>query len=200
GRGVDRGAGAEARAEVGVRLSQRRDGARAADGGRRPWGRRPAEVHRLARSTVAGVRVFGGSQSGTVYALDAKTGCTIWTFQAKGGVRTGIVIGPRAAAPGKFLALFGDVRGNAYGLDAATGEQLWTRQLEDHRFVNITGTPTLYQDRLYVPVASSEEGQGMNASYECCTFRGSLVALVAATRAVVWKHYTLSGHAKPLCT
>jgi polyvinyl alcohol dehydrogenase (cytochrome) len=151
-----------------------------------------------ALPTVAGGRVFVGSQSGTVYALDAKTGCTIWTFQAKGGVRTGIVIGPRAGAPGKFLALFGDVRGNAYGLDAATGEQLWTRLLEDHRFVNITGTPTLYQDRLYVPVASSEEGQGMNASYECCTFRGSLVALDAATGSLVWKTYTIAAEAKPI--
>jgi polyvinyl alcohol dehydrogenase (cytochrome) len=151
-----------------------------------------------ALPTVAGGRVFVGSQSGLVYALDAKTGCTIWTFQAKGGVRTGIVIGPRAAAAGKFLALFGDVRGNAYGLDAATGEQLWTRLLEDHRFVNITGTPTLYQDRLYVPVASSEEGQGMNASYECCTFRGSLVALDAATGSLVWKTYTIAAEAKPI--
>ena len=151
-----------------------------------------------ALPTVAGGRVFVGSQSGTVYALDAKTGCTIWTFQAKGGVRTGIVIGPRAGAPGKFLALFGDVRGNAYGIDAATGEPLWTRLLEDHRFVNITGTPTLYQDRLYVPVASSEEGQGMNASYECCTFRGSLVALDAATGSLVWKTYTIAAEAKPI--
>ena len=41
-----------------------------------------------AQPTVAGGRVFVGSQGGTVYALDAKTGCTIWTFQAKAGVRT----------------------------------------------------------------------------------------------------------------
>src|SRR5206468_2983331 len=100
---------------------------------------------------VAGGRVFVGSQSGTVYALDAKSGCIIWTFQAKAGVRSGVVIGPRPGAAGKFMAYFGDGRSNAYGLDAATGEQVWTRALEDHRSSNITGTPALYEGRLYVP-------------------------------------------------
>ena len=38
--------------------------------------------------TVAAGRVFVGSQNGTVYSLDAKTGCIHWTFSANGGVRT----------------------------------------------------------------------------------------------------------------
>ena len=42
-----------------------------------------------------------------------------------------------------------------------------------------------------MPVSSVEEGQGGNAGYECCTFRGSLVALNAGTGAVVWKTYTI---------
>jgi len=148
--------------------------------------------------TVAGGRLFVGSASGLVYALDAKTGCTIWTYQAKAGVRSGIVIGPRPGAPGKFGAYFGDGRANAYGLDAATGEQIWTRQLEDHRSANITGTPALYDGRLYVPIASSEEGQGGNATYECCTFRGSLVALDAGSGSLIWKTYTITAEAKPV--
>ena len=44
-----------------------------------------------ALPTIAGGRVFVGSQSGIIYALDAKTGCIIWTYQAKAGVRSGIV-------------------------------------------------------------------------------------------------------------
>jgi polyvinyl alcohol dehydrogenase (cytochrome) len=148
--------------------------------------------------TIAGGRVFVGSQSGLVYALDAKTGCTIWTFQAKAGVRSGIVIGARPGAPGKFGAYFGDGRANAYGLDAATGEQIWTRQLEDHRSANITGTPTLYEGRLYVPVASGEEGQGGNPNYECCTFRGSLVALDAGNGSLIWKTFTIAAEARPV--
>jgi polyvinyl alcohol dehydrogenase (cytochrome) len=158
----------------------------------------PNAVTARALPTVAGGRLFVGSQSGTVYALDAKTGCIVWTYQSKAGVRTGIVIGPRPGAAGKFAAYFGDGRANAYAVDAATGEQLWTRNLDEHKSANITGTPTLYQDRLYVPVASSEEAQGMNATYECCTFRGSLVALDASNGSLLWKTYTITAEAKPI--
>ena len=149
-----------------------------------------------AQPTVAGGRVFVGSQSGAVYALDAKTGCTIWTFQAKGGVRTAIVIGPRAG--GGATAYFGDATPSAYAIDAASGDLIWARKVDDHPAAHVTGTPTLYQDRLYVPVSSGEEGQGGNARYECCTFRGSLVALNAVTGAVLWKTYTIADEAKPI--
>jgi len=158
----------------------------------------PNAVTARALPTVAGGRVFVGSQSGTVYALDAKSGCIIWTFQAKAGVRTGIVIGPRSGSPGKFNAYFGDGRANAYAIDAATGEQLWTRNIDEHRSANITGTPALYQNQLFVPVASSEEAQGNNPTYECCTFRGSLVALDANTGSLLWKTYTITAEAKPI--
>jgi len=144
-------------------------------------------------------RVFVGSQSGTVYSLDAKTGCTIWTIQVKGGVRSGITIGPRAGGgAASYAAYFGDLTANVYAVDAGSGELLWTRKVDEHSLARITGTPTLYQDRLYVPVASLEEGQGRNAKYECCTFRGSLVALNAQTGALVWKSYTIDQEAKPI--
>jgi polyvinyl alcohol dehydrogenase (cytochrome) len=40
-------------------------------------------------------------------------------------------------------------------------------------------------------VASNEEGLGSNARYECCTFRGSIVALNINNGAIVWKTYTI---------
>src|SRR5262249_32670520 len=67
--------------------------------------------------TIAGGRVFVGSQSGTVYALDAKTGCIVWAFKAQSRVRAGVVIAPRAGAPGKYVAYVGDGRSNVYALD-----------------------------------------------------------------------------------
>ena len=152
-----------------------------------------------APPSVAGGRVFVGSQSGTVYSLDAKTGCIVWTFQVKGAVRSGITIGPRTGGgTGSSVAYFGDLTANAYAVNAATGELLWTRKVDEHALSRITGTPTLHQDRLYVPVASLEEGQGRNAKYECCTFRGSIVALNASTGALAWKSYTIDQEAKPI--
>jgi polyvinyl alcohol dehydrogenase (cytochrome) len=38
----------------------------------------------------------------------------------------------------------------------------------------------------------------LNAKYECCTFRGSLVALDAATGSLLWKTYTITAEAKPI--
>jgi len=149
-----------------------------------------------AQPTVAGGRVFVGSQDGTVYSLDAKTGCTVWTFKAKAGVRTAIVLGAPSGASTPLY--FGDGRSNVYALNASTGTQLWTQNVETHPSSHITGAPALYQNRLYVPVASGEEGQGNNKSYECCTFRGSVVALNIANGGVVWKTYTIPAEPRTL--
>jgi polyvinyl alcohol dehydrogenase (cytochrome) len=138
---------------------------------------------------VAGNRIFVGSGTGLVYALDAKTGCTIWAFQANAGVRTPIVI---AARPGGGLAAyFGDDRSNVYAVNPADGSLHWQRRVDDHPASHVIGAPAFYQDRLYVPVSSLEEGQGGNPAYKCCTFRGSLLAMHAGTGAVIWKTHTI---------
>ena len=145
---------------------------------------------------VAGNRIFFGSRTGLVYALDAKTGCTIWALQANAGVRTPIVI---AARPGGGLAAyFGDDRSNVYAVNPADGSLYWQRRVDDHPAGHVIGAPAFYQDRLYVPVSSLEEGQGGNPNYKCCTFRGSLVAMNAGTGAVVWKTHTIEGEARAI--
>jgi len=148
-----------------------------------------------AAPTVAGGRVYVGSQNGTVYSLDAKTGCIHWTFSAAGGVRTAIAVGPRdARSPGRLY--FGDTAASAYAVNADTGHVVWTRKVDDHALARITGSPTLHDGRLYVPVASYEEAQGADPRYECCTFRGSIVALDAATGGVIWKTYMIADPAR----
>lgn len=144
-----------------------------------------------APPTVADGRVFVGSQNGTVYALNAKTGCIYWTFSASGGVRTAIAVSsPRGSTPA--MAYFGDTAANAYALNADTGTLVWTRKVEDHPFARITGSPTLHDGRLYVPVSSYEEAQGADPQYPCCTFRGSVSAVDAATGRVIWKTYMIT--------
>jgi polyvinyl alcohol dehydrogenase (cytochrome) len=150
-----------------------------------------------AQPAVAGGRLFVGSQNGTVYSLDAKTGCIYWTFSVQGGARTGMVVGPREVGRG-FAVYFGDTSANAYAVDAATGEKLWVRKVEEHPLARITGTPTLYEGRLYVGVSSYEESQSSDKDYQCCTFRGSLSALDAKTGAVLWKSYTIGTEPKPI--
>jgi polyvinyl alcohol dehydrogenase (cytochrome) len=149
-----------------------------------------------SQATVAGGRLFAANESGAVYALDPKTGCTYWTFQAQSDVRTAISIGQRTG--GSYSVYFADGKANAYALDAVTGRQLWVRKVDDHQFARITGAPTLYNGRLYVPTTGVGEENGVaRPEYECCTFRGSVSALDAATGEVVWKAYSISETPKP---
>lgn len=139
-------------------------------------------------SLVAG-RVFVGNTNGFVYALDAMSGCTYWSFKADAGVRTAITVA-RVGDRG-YAAMFGDTQANVYGLDAQTGAPLWKMKADDHAFARITGAPTFANGRLYVPVSSVEEVAGARPNYACCTFRGSVVALDAATGAQLWKSYMI---------
>jgi polyvinyl alcohol dehydrogenase (cytochrome) len=83
------------------------------------------------------------------------------------------------------------VEANVYAVDARTGTPLWKRRVEDHPTARVTGAPVLHANRLYVPVSSAEELSGAVPQYECCTFRGSIVALEATTGTQVWKTYTI---------
>ncbi len=55
----------------------------------------PDATSAWAQPTIVGGRLYVGSQNGTVYSLDAASGCVVWTFVAQGGVRASISIGPR---------------------------------------------------------------------------------------------------------
>jgi polyvinyl alcohol dehydrogenase (cytochrome) len=148
----------------------------------------PDSTSAWSQPTVAGERLFVGSQNGTVYALDARSGCIIWTFTAQSGVRTAPVFGARPDGPG-YTVYFGDTGANVYALDAETGLPRWTRRVHDHPFARVTGTPTLDGERLYVPISSLEETAANQTGYQCCTFRGSVAALSPATGEVIWPIY-----------
>jgi polyvinyl alcohol dehydrogenase (cytochrome) len=52
--------------------------------------------------------------------------------------------------------------------------------------VGITGAPSLYEGRLYVPYSGGDDSAAINPKYECCKGRGAIVALDAATGATIW--------------
>ncbi len=158
----------------------------------------PEATQAFAQPTIASGRVFVGSQKGTVYALDLATGCAHWSFMAAAGVRTGIGFGSVSrAGAARSAVFFGDTAANAYALDASTGEKLWQVRVDDHPAARVTGTPVLYESRLYVPVSSIEEAAAGRPTYECCRFRGSVVALDAATGALIWKTYAIPTEPRP---
>ena len=147
----------------------------------------------LGAPVIAGGRVFLGVDTGNVYSLDAATGCLYWSFQADGSVRSAVTV---ERISGRYAAFFGDLKANAYALDASTGEMLWKVHVDDHPRALITAAPKVFENRVYVPVASGEEGAGVNPNYACCTFRGSVVALDAATGRQIWKTFTVADEPK----
>ena len=151
-----------------------------------------------SQPTIVGDRLYVGCSPGLVYCLSSKTGCTYWVYDGGSGVRTAISIGPLpSSSPAKFAAYFGTRDRVVHAVDAETGKLLWKTRIEEHAVSGITGAPLLYKDRLYVPLSSSEEVAGRGDKYECCTFRGSLVALDAYTGKVLWKSYTITEPLKP---
>ena len=150
----------------------------------------PDATRARSNPALAGGAIFVGSHLGDVYALDRASGCVRWKYRAASEVRTGIVAsgwtaGARTAKP---LVYFGDLVGNVYALSALDGSLVWKVRADPHASTTLTAAPTLYQDLLYVPVSSLEEAI-TDPSYECCTFRGSVVALNARTGAMVWRTF-----------
>jgi len=130
-------------------------------------------------------RVYVGGNDGTVYSLDAASGCTFWATTGK-PVRSGLVIGKVGSSA---VVFYGDASGGVDAVDAHSGAFLWRVQVDPHPAATITGTPSYFEGRLYVPVSSGEEQARRRPDYECCTFRGSVVALEAATGKTIWQTY-----------
>jgi len=145
--------------------------------------------------SFAGGTLMVGSQDGTVYSLDAETGCLRWTFKAGAEVRTGLTISPwdaGAKPPEPPAAYFADLVAWVYRIDAVNGEFAWKVKVDDHPNATVTGQPVLYGDRLYVTVSSLEVVPAADPQYPCCSFRGSLVALDANTGEILWKSHTIA--------
>jgi polyvinyl alcohol dehydrogenase (cytochrome) len=145
---------------------------------------------------VIGDWLFTASDTGDVFALNSKTGCTRWTYKAKAGVRGALSVAPLGS--GKYGVYFGDGQANAYGLDAQTGRELWTLKVDTHPNATITGAPSVYNGRVYVPTsAAGEEVRGQDPNYPCCSFRGSVSAIDIRNGELLWKSYTITQEPKP---
>ncbi len=139
-----------------------------------------------SQPTPYGGQVFVGTEDGTVYSLNAQSGCLNWSFKALATVRTAPTVDSA-----RRLLLFGDLNGNVYATDLANGRPVWQTRADPHPSAKITGSPVLVEGRLYVPVSSSEEGWAADPHYPCCTFRGAVVVIDARTGRQIWKSYII---------
>ena len=152
----------------------------------------PGAAATYGQPTSFAGRLFVGSEDGTVYALDAATGCMWWSFKASATVKTAISVGNKGTT-----AFFGDTNGVVYALRVSDGSVVWKVHPDSHPAARITGSPLLVGERLYVPMSSGEEGASADPNYPCCTFRGSVLALDTASGKQIWRAYTIADAPKP---
>jgi polyvinyl alcohol dehydrogenase (cytochrome) len=170
----------------------------------------------FGQPTVVDGRVFVTSSAGRVYSLDAKSGCSYWTFEVPAGSRSPVAIvelgqSKRAVIPKKLkrtlahldvlkapaAAVFGDDHGAVYALDAQRGTLLWKTQVDAHPLARVVAAPVLVGERLYISMSSSEETAAQTPGYSCCTFRGSVAALDVGNGHLLWKTFTVLEEPQP---
>ncbi|WP_299081404.1 PQQ-binding-like beta-propeller repeat protein [uncultured Paraglaciecola sp.] len=137
-----------------------------------------------AQPIVTEDMVYVGSQSGTVYALDTETGCVHWEHKSQAEIRGAMFL------QGNHL-LFGDLEGSAHAIDVQTGKLLWSTKVHPSPLAVVTGSVIADGSKVYVPVSSLEIIPAARADYECCSFRGAVVALDIKTGKKVWTSYTV---------
>lgn len=154
-----------------------------------------------ATPAVDGKHVYFPDWAGNLYKVDRKTGEVIWSKQISdyNGI-PGSIARATPAVYGNML-IFGDQGGRNFSsgasvmaVDKDSGDLLWISSVGNHPMAIVTQSASVFAGVVYVGVASLEEAApAFLPGYECCTFRGSMLALDAFTGEIIWETYTVPG-------
>jgi PQQ-dependent dehydrogenase (methanol/ethanol family) len=125
------------------------------------------------------------ASSAGVYAIDARSGLTIWEYDRRQAVVNPNQINPfnRGVAVLGNRVFFGTLDAALVALDARSGRILWETQLADTMKGNsITGAPLAVKNKIIVGVAGGEFG-----------IRGFIDAYDPATGKRLWRFNTIPG-------
>ena len=150
----------------------------------------PGALRARSQPLVHGGVIFVGSQSGDIYALDLESGCAHWTYSAGAEVRSSLSLGEIPGRDDPVLYM-GDFSATVHAIDASDGSLVWRSSVGDHPDATITGSPKLHGGRLYVPISSSEWATAADPGYACCTFRGGVVSVNAASGELNWRAHVI---------
>jgi polyvinyl alcohol dehydrogenase (cytochrome) len=137
-------------------------------------------------AVIAGGIAYLGAYNGTLNALDLATGATVWTYDTGAAVREpnldvelGILGSAAVAGDTVFI---GDATATVHAVDPATGALRWKTKADDQNAAGIWSSPVAANGAVYIGVASVAKETG---------FRGSVVALDAASGLQRWKTYSV---------
>jgi polyvinyl alcohol dehydrogenase (cytochrome) len=145
--------------------------------------------------TVDDGTVYFSDNGGKLWAADARTGRVLWSRDVTSyfGYPAASRVSP-AVFGGELI--FGASNASEKGMSVVavnrhTGALLWSTAVDTHIAAWATSSPVVYRGVAYMGVSSYEEGLALEPGYQCCTFRGSVVALNATTGRLLWKTSTV---------
>jgi polyvinyl alcohol dehydrogenase (cytochrome) len=168
-----------------------------------------------ATPAVVGGQVYVPDWGGMLNRIDASTGKAVWSKSVADLAGFGSDAGEwEGGAPDQIVSrttplvtdgmvIFGLRRATfnfpgslAYmvAVDQDTGALRWKTRLDPHVAAIVTASPVLERGRIYVGVSSMEEDLSGDPNYPCCSFRGSVVALDAASGQIVWQTYMIGDY------
>lgn len=151
-----------------------------------------------ARAAVVKKVAYFPDWGGNLWAVNTKNGSKVWGVQLSDyfGTPAGSIHSRTTPAVADGVVYVGTQEGAwLLAIDARTGSLLWKTQLES--LVNdfaalVTASPVVAGGMVYTGVASNQEGYAaFIPGFVCCSARGSVVAVSAATGAIAWKTYTV---------
>jgi polyvinyl alcohol dehydrogenase (cytochrome) len=138
--------------------------------------------------------VYFPDWSGNLWKLNSATGAVVWhqTMSAY-GLPAGVISRTTPTLSGNSVIIGASApfstagKTNAYllAVDSSTGNRIWQVQLDPSSWAVSTGSPIVYNDVIYVGVASGGERQSNP------TFRGSIVAISLSSGQILWRTYTV---------
>jgi len=132
-------------------------------------------------------RMYTTSAWSVVYALDAKTGKELWTYDPEvpksvGAVACCDVVNRGVAAWGDKIYV-GTVDGRLVALDAKTGKEIWdVNTIDRSQPYTITGAPRIIKGNVIIGNGGAELG-----------VRGYVTSYDAETGKQLWRFYTVPG-------
>jgi polyvinyl alcohol dehydrogenase (cytochrome) len=160
----------------------------------------PAAVSMRSQAAVVGDSLFipVGESNNRLFAFDISKGqqpCLQWVYDGGRTLRSSAGFG--TLPDGRKGVMVGDMGGYVHMIDARTGKRIWETRIGLFEGSIITGTPVLWEGKVYAPSSQFEIMMAGQDSHVCCKIHGGVVAVDAITGAKVWEGHTMP-NAEPI--
>jgi outer membrane protein assembly factor BamB len=148
-----------------------------------------------ASPTVAGGRVFIGSNTGVLYALSETTGTRVWSRDlghtpnltcSSRGITSTAAVAPDSSRAGASTVYVLSAKGTLFALNASTGTVVWKRQVNPTSSTQNAyygwSSPTVVAGHIYV---------GLSSQCDQPLVRGGVVEVNQSTGAILHRYWSI---------